>query len=151
MSRSSDSRNPSSSSTSSFSIATLVQYCFLAIFGYVLAGAPLQNLFAPSTSPSPSERAARRAQWRNSIKGVQIAKEKLDNLVVPDRNLSCALHQFKGVHVMSREPLVVYIEGFLSEGEVGNLVDIRYALLSTIRPKFLLLTPHHSLTTHTPS
>lgn len=60
---------------------------------------------------------------------MQISKEKLDGLVIPDRNLTCAEHAFKGVYVLSREPLVVYIEGFLSEEECGHVVDVRYARL----------------------
>lgn len=53
-----------------------------------------------------------------------ISREKLDSLVVP-RNLSCPAHSYRGVHVLNREPLVVYIEGFLGEKEVDKVVELR--------------------------
>lgn len=40
----------------------------------------------------------------------------------PEPNLTCAEHSFKGVYVLSREPLVVYIEGFLSAQETESVV-----------------------------
>jgi prolyl 4-hydroxylase len=51
---------------------------------------------------------------------------KLDSLVLPEKNLTCGEHAYKGVYVLSRDPLVVYIEGFLSEGEGKEVVRLRY-------------------------
>ena len=51
--------------------------------------------------------------------------EKLESLVTPDNNLSCKEHSHKGVFVLNKEPLVVYIEGFLSQAEAKELVKSR--------------------------
>jgi prolyl 4-hydroxylase len=40
--------------------------------------------------------------------------------------LECKEHGYKGVYLLSREPLVVYIEGFLGEGEGDEVVKLRY-------------------------
>lgn len=50
----------------------------------------------------------------------------MENLVIPERNLSCEEHAYRGVHVLSREPLVVYIEGFVGDGEADDVVKVRY-------------------------
>ncbi len=55
-----------------------------------------------------------------------MSPQKLDSLVIPDANLTCEEHKYKGVHVLSREPLVVYIEGFLKDSEVEEVVTLRY-------------------------
>ncbi|KAG9196280.1 prolyl 4-hydroxylase [Alternaria panax] len=56
-------------------------------------------------------------------------KAKLENLVIPEKNLTCAAHAYKGVYVLSREPLVLYIEGFVSEEEGKEVVALRYVFL----------------------
>ncbi|PVI01323.1 hypothetical protein DM02DRAFT_641937 [Periconia macrospinosa] len=91
----------------SWSISTIVQYVFITVVGYVLAGAPLQTLLFSSASTSSAQNG-----------------EKLEGLVVPDRNLTCGGHGFKGVYVLNRDPLVVYIEGFLSQEECDHVVDV---------------------------
>jgi hypothetical protein len=55
-----------------------------------------------------------------------MSPQKLDSLVIPDANLTCEEHAFKNVHVLSRDPLVVYIEGFLGEREADEVVELRY-------------------------
>jgi prolyl 4-hydroxylase len=104
---------------SSFPLSTVAQYAFLALIGYILAGAPLLNILSNSTPTSSPRSAARRG------KGVPISPGKLENLVFPDKNLSCREHGYGGVHVLSREPLVVYIEGFLGSEEVEEVVGLR--------------------------
>jgi prolyl 4-hydroxylase len=104
----------------SFSLTTFVQYAFLAVIGYILAGAPLVSLFGGEAAGK-----GRRERDGRGGKGVQISKEKLESLVVPDRNLSCGAHALRGVHVLSREPLVVYIEGFLGAEEATQVVELR--------------------------
>jgi hypothetical protein len=68
---------------------------------------------------------------RRDGRGVDV-KAKLENLVIPEKNLSCAAHAYKGVYVLSREPLVVYIEGFVSEEEGKEVVALRYVALALI-------------------
>jgi prolyl 4-hydroxylase len=107
----------------SFSLSTLAQYAFLAVIGYVLAGAPLLSIFADSKEGSSRGRGV--GEGRGKGRGIKISQEKLESLVVPEGNLSCAAHEYRGVHVLNREPLVVYIEGFLGDGEVEEVVELR--------------------------
>ncbi|KAL6708664.1 hypothetical protein ACN47E_002360 [Coniothyrium glycines] len=39
-------------------------------------------------------------------------------------NLTCSEHSHKGVFVLSREPLVVYVEGFLTDSEAKEIVHL---------------------------
>jgi len=123
MLRSSSAPASSSSGTSyssSLSITSFVQYGFLAALAYILAGAPLSSLLtsnAGGDAVSSSNAGAR---------GGGDVKANLENLVIPERNLSCAAHTYKGVYVLSREPLVVYIEGFVGEDEGKEVVALRY-------------------------
>lgn len=103
-----------------FTFGALVQYVLLGVAGYILAGAPLLSILRPATT---SEGAGRATMGGN---GVQVSREKLESLVVPSANLNCSEHAFRGVYVLSREPLVVYIEGFLSEEEAKHVVEVRY-------------------------
>jgi prolyl 4-hydroxylase len=103
------------SSSSSVSISSLVQYAFLAAIVYVLAGAPLSSLLSDSYSGGASVA-------KNSAASVK----KLETVVFPNADLKCAEHTYKGVYVLSREPLVVYIEGFLGKEEAEHVVGVRY-------------------------
>ena len=116
---------PASSSTgasysSSLSITSFFQYGFLAALAYILAGAPLSSLLTSNVGGD--------AVSSNSVgaRGGGDVKANLENLVIPERNLSCAAHTYKGVYVLSREPLVVYIEGFVGEEEGKEVVALRY-------------------------
>lgn len=105
-----------SSAPSSISVSSIVQYAFFAAVLYVLAGAPLSTVFGTSYSGGEGSAAA------------DTSVEKLENLVIPDRNLTCAEHAYRGVHVLSREPLVVYIDGFLSEQDARHVVGARFVV-----------------------
>lgn len=109
--------------SSSFSVFTVVQYAFLTLLAYIFAGAPLQQILFSSTKSA--------AQYGTQGEGVSgMSPQKLDSLVFPDANLTCKEHGFGGVHVLSREPLVIYIEKFLDEDEANEVVDLRYAYLT---------------------
>jgi prolyl 4-hydroxylase len=103
------------SSSSSFSASTLIQYAFFAVVVYVLAGAPLSSIVSESYSGGGT-----------GVGSTSVAREKIESLVVPERDLACGEHKYTGVHILSREPLVVYIEGFLGEEEARHVVEIRY-------------------------
>ncbi|CAI6341840.1 unnamed protein product [Periconia digitata] len=136
--RSSSSSNTTTTKSNPWTISKILQYTIFAIIGYVLAGAPLRTILfshAPSSSSSSSlsatrahlraERARALREGSGSSGDVQISQEKLDGLVIPDRNLTCGEeHGFKGVYVLNRDPLVVYIEGFMSEEECGHVVGV---------------------------
>lgn len=114
----------SSSSLSSllpFSLGSLVQYAFLGFVVYILAGAPLLSLFNLQGSSSLYSSYSTDTSSSTSA----IAAYKLDSLVIPQANLNCEEHRYKGVYVLSREPLVVYIEGFLSDEECNGVVRVR--------------------------
>ncbi|KAF1838644.1 hypothetical protein BDW02DRAFT_564755 [Decorospora gaudefroyi] len=109
--------SPSSSSSQkipSLSLASCVQYAFLAALAYMLAGAPLSSLIARSSYGGNA---------RSRDAGV-VDVSKLDSLVIPEKNLSCGAHAYKGVYVLSREPLVVYIEGFLGTDEADEVLAL---------------------------
>jgi hypothetical protein len=101
------------SPSSSFSLSACVQYIFFAAVVYVLAGAPLNSVFSNGDTDSYSG-------------PLNTSADQLRDIVIPTKNLSCPDHAYKGVHVLSREPLVVYIEGFLSEMERGDVLAMRY-------------------------
>jgi prolyl 4-hydroxylase len=103
----------------SISFSSLVQYAFFAVVVYVLAGAPLSSIVSNSSSGSSG----------TDVSAQSVTQEKIDSLVVPDADLKCGEHAYRGVHVLSREPLVVYIEGFLSAGEVKHVVVIRSGMI----------------------
>ncbi|CAI9635341.1 unnamed protein product [Alternaria burnsii] len=117
---SSVSSSSSSSYSSSLSITSFVQYAFLAALAYILAGAPLSTLLVSRTN---GDSALSGSSILGAKKGVDTIS-KLENLVIPEKNLSCAAHAYKGVYVLSREPLVVYIEGFIGEEEAKEVVAL---------------------------
>lgn len=114
------SSSSASSSSSKISISSLFQYTVLAALAYVLAGAPLSSLFSSPSSTLKNSNTARAGVGQSNNNG-----QELENLVIPEKGLECGGHRFKGVYVMSREPLVVYIEGFLGEGEGDEIVKLR--------------------------
>ena len=120
---------PSPPSPSPTSISAVVQYAFLAVLAYFLAGAPFSSFVDFSSSGSDSGYDVN----EHPRKGKVVDVKALESLVIPEKNLSCAEHRYKSVHILSREPLVVYIEGFLGEGEGNQAAEQRCgpALLST--------------------
>ncbi|XP_014561583.1 hypothetical protein COCVIDRAFT_86384 [Bipolaris victoriae FI3] len=116
-------RSPTSPSPplqqSQLSLSSIAQYVFLAGLAYVLAGAPLSSLINSSSSNSESYNVNGKAR-----EGKVVDVRTLESLVIPETNLSCAEHRYKGVYVLSRDPLVIYIEGFLGEGEGKEVVDL---------------------------
>ena len=80
-----------------------------------VAGAPLLEMLGGGGSSLESSRA--------DVGSMSPAK--LEAIAPVDANLTCAPHAFKNVHVLSREPLVVYIEGFLGPEETNEVVALR--------------------------
>jgi len=109
------------SSSSSLSLSACVQYVFFAVVVYVLAGAPLNSVFSNGGTDSYSG-------------PLDTSADQLRDIVTPSKNLSCSEHTYKGVHVLSREPLVVYIERFLSEEERGDVLAMRSVYAAPILP-----------------
>ena len=88
-----------------------LEYLIPLAFLLLIAGGPIQQfLFGDRTSSLLSTNEA-----------PVLDAEKL---VVPDANLACPPHSYE-THILSTEPLVVYISGFVSDAEADHLVDIR--------------------------
>lgn len=98
------------------SLGTVFQYLLLSIPLYLFVGSPLLKITAPSYFAI------------DSITDYP-SFEKSDSLVFPEDDLVCAPHAYN-VRVLSREPLVVYIDGFLSKKEAEHLVNVAYAPFS---------------------
>lgn len=81
---------------------------------------PIYRLLSPSSSQDA------RAALRNERPALN---ESLLAIPGPGDGVGCREGGF-AVHVWSAEPLVIYIEGFLDEGERGELLDMRYVALS---------------------
>ena len=62
---------------------------------------------------------------------IELTKENLDwaleTLALPDEqsSLYCPRQEYTA-HVFNREPLVIYVENFLSQDEIAHLLDLRY-------------------------
>jgi hypothetical protein len=118
-------------SSRSFPLASILQYAVLGMIAYVLAGAPLLSLVTNFTYDSKKARAS-------FGQPSALSHDKAAGLIIPERNLSCAEHTYKGLHVLSREPLVVYVEGFLRAHEVEHIVNVRYAISLVFGPRSLV-------------
>ena len=99
---------------------TVLEVAVISLVIYYFLGTPGLST-SPSLIPSPSKQTPE--------EDVPEAKAKIESLVSPDPNLQCASHQFKDVHIYSTAPLVVYIDGFLSESEADHMIEI-----SCVRP-----------------
>lgn len=138
-----------SSALSQISLSAVVQYAFLAVLAYILAGAPLSSVLSSSSSPSSSVLSILSdigddATTASAREGKVVDVRKLESLVIPERNLTCKEHRYKGVYVLNRDPLVVYIEGFLGEGEGKEVVELRYVNYFDLWSSSLL-NVHHFL------
>jgi prolyl 4-hydroxylase len=90
-------------------LRTIVEYLLLCIPLYIFIGSPLLKVLAPSS-------------FGSNRGGDYQSFENTDALVFPDADLVCAPHTYN-VRVLSREPLVMYIDGFLSEKETDHMIQ----------------------------
>lgn len=99
-------------STQSFRWRTIVEVAIISTVIYIFIGTPglPDSLRGKSSNEEP----------------VSIGRAKPESLVYPNSDLTCPRHDFDA-HVFSTEPLIIYLDGFLSDREAGHLVDIRYA------------------------
>lgn len=100
----------SSPSSSSLSFTSVIQYAAFAVVAYVLAGAPLLSIFSGTSNKPANER---------------YSVDKIESLMIPNPDLVCQEHGYK-VHIFNRDPLVIYVEGFLTEEESKHIVKIRF-------------------------
>jgi prolyl 4-hydroxylase len=90
-------------------LRTILEYAIISIPLYIFVLSPLLKTIAPSL-------------FSNTGSVNYQSFEKSDSLVIPDESLVCPPHKFN-VRILSREPLIVYIDGFLSETETSHLVS----------------------------
>lgn len=88
-------------------LSTLFEYALLAIPLYLFGISPLLRILFPENASRPLYQSF----------------EKTDSLVMPNDAIVCPPHAYN-VRVMNREPLVVYIGGFLSDQEADHLVHL---------------------------
>lgn len=101
-----------------FRYRTILEVGIIALVIYYFLGIPGLSSSSPSSTTSSLDQVKE--------KDVPDAKARIESLVYPDVNLECGSHSYKGVHIFSTSPLVVYIDAFLSEVEASHLVEISY-------------------------
>lgn len=99
-------------------LSTILSSLFYLLPLYLFIGAPiLRQLYPSGTTDSISDPAEPKTDHLSD-----------DNFVSVDDGvpLDCPGEDDYQIHILSREPLVMYIEGFLSGWEADHLVDMRY-------------------------
>ena len=91
---------------------TAVEVATISIVIYIVVGAPGLSSLGLGTHGGVQQ-------------DVPVARARIESLVYPDKDLVCPDHKYD-VHVLASEPLVLYIDDFLSDEEADHLVDIRY-------------------------
>lgn len=103
-------------STESFRWRTVIEVAVISIVIYLFLGTSgLPNSLSDTKSLGDSN--------------VPVARAKIEST----KGLECARHDFD-IHVFSTRPLIIYIDGFLSEKEAELLVDIMQASQATKLP-----------------
>ncbi|KAK4508504.1 hypothetical protein PRZ48_002243 [Zasmidium cellare] len=92
-----------------FRYRTILEVAIIAVVIYVLIGTPGFSATTNSKSVSTKQHE------------VPVAKAKIEQLVYPSKDLNCPRHDYN-VHIFSTSPLVLYIDGFLSNEEVDHLI-----------------------------
>jgi len=90
-------------------LRTIVEYALLSIPLYLFVGSPLLKILAPSLFESLGS-----SNYQSFVKS--------ESLIIPEDDLVCPPHKLN-IRVMSREPLIIYIDGFLNKEEAAHLVD----------------------------
>ena len=94
----------------SFRYRTILEVAVIAAVIYFFLGTP-----GLSNSGTSDE---------SSITTVPKARAKMENLVYPSKNLECERHEYT-THIFSTSPLIVYVDGFLSNEEADHLIALR--------------------------
>jgi len=101
-------------------ISTILSWIFYLVPLYIFVGAPLVRQLFPG---SPST-----ALQDEEISGANLHLSD-DNFISREDGvpLNCRGGDDYRVYILSREPLVVYIEGFLKDWEADHLVEMRFS------------------------
>lgn len=92
-----------------FSYRTVLEVAAISIVIYILLGAP--GLSSTKIEPATTS-------------DVPTAKAKVEHLVYPSKGLQCPRHDYD-IHIFSTNPLVLYVDGFLSNAESDHLISLR--------------------------
>lgn len=90
-----------------FKASSLLEYALLAIPLYLFAISPLLRVLFPSISSESSYQSF----------------EETDKLIIPNDELQCSPHHYT-TYIAHHEPLVIYVENFLSDREAEHLVQL---------------------------
>lgn len=93
----------------------MIGYIFALLPLYVLVYLPISSMLHGSPQKSKKQEAL-------------IFNE---SFVATDEPLACPSHSYN-THILSHEPLIIYIENFLSESESRHLLEIRYLSCSSL-------------------
>lgn len=88
----------------------LVEYAILAIPLFFFVLLPLIRPYLEDDSFDDS--------------AVAVSSDKIESLVYPEPGLQCEEHKVNA-HVLYKDPLVIYIENFLSPAEADEVIRIR--------------------------
>ncbi|CAK4031643.1 related to oxidoreductase, 2OG-Fe(II) oxygenase family family [Lecanosticta acicola] len=91
-----------------FRYRTVLEVAVISLVIYFLLGAP--GLSSIKDGPHQAH-------------DVPQAKAKVENLVYPSQNLQCPRHDY-AMHVFSADPLILYVDGFLSSDEAEHLIAL---------------------------
>lgn len=91
---------------------TIIEVAVVSLILWVFLGSPglKHNTDSPSGNLTQEDR--------------EYLQRKLEQLVLPEKTLKCPSHDYN-IHVLSTKPLIMLVDGFLSEGEADHLVEIR--------------------------
>ena len=87
----------------------MIGYIFALLPLYVLVYLPISHMLYGSPPQSSKQQTV---SFNSSF-------------IATDEPLSCPSHNFN-THILSHEPLIIYIENFLSAAESQHLLQIRY-------------------------
>ena len=96
----------------------VVEIALPLVIAYAFFGAPLpafvQELLSSEGASTPIHFSPENLEWA------------IDTLALPSehQHTACSEHDYK-THVFSRDPLVIYLENFLSREEVADLLKLR--------------------------
>jgi prolyl 4-hydroxylase len=102
---------PRISSQTNAKTRKMIGYIFALLPLYILVYLPLSQMWN-----GPQQKSTRQQILRFN-----------ESFIAADEPLSCPPHGFS-THILSHEPLIIYIEDFLSEKESEHLLKIRYLL-----------------------
>lgn len=104
-------------------LSTLVSWLVYLIPLYIFIGVPILSQLFPGSSPETVFDYAADIETSGLNLTDSSALSPADDVPA-----DCPGAEYK-VHILSHEPLVIYIENFLSDDEADHLVDIRYVFL----------------------